>query len=984
MAERPVPSKRFYLIPWLFLGLGLLITYIAQSGPRESSRQALQNEFDYRTNKVVESIHNRLLGYEQILEGTSGLFAGSSSVSREEFFQYVRSLKLEGKYPGIQGLGFSVMIPPHELERHVAAVRASGMADYAVRPDGQRDVYSSIVYLEPSNWRNQRAIGYDMYAEPVRQKAMASARDDGVTRISGKVRLVQETEENVQSGFLMYLPVYEPDQPHQTPEERRASIVGWVYAPFRMNDFMDGLLGPGMGETGSVLHVAVHDGFPVSRSSLMFDSNRSQDDSAALFRSVRRLPLFGHEWTVVITSLPAFDARLRGEKANIISVAGVTGSVLMALIAWLLVSGRSRAMAIAEGMTEELRHSEASLRKRNRDLRLLSDCNAALVHAEDENRLLAEVCRLCVEVGGYRMAWVGYAEHDEARTVRPVAQSGHEEGYLDGISISWSDTESGRGPTGTAIRTGRPCIVQNIESSESMAPWRDAVMRRGCKASVALPLVCDATILGALNIYSADADAFDLDELRLLEELAGDLAYGIVTLRTRTAHAEAKEKLEFLSYFDPLTQLPNRILLRDRFEHAALIARNERTTIAMLYVDLDHFKQVNEGFGYTAGDQVLVTVVNRLRHCVPMTATISRLSADEFVVLLTDNLGASEIAGIADIIRDALAEPVRLNSSVLNLSCSIGIGLFPNDGDDFDSLLKNAHAAVESAKEAGRNSYRFFTREMNAGLAEQFRLTGKFSSALRDNEFLLHYQPQIDIRSGRIIGAEALLRWRDVSGELIPPGSFIPLAERSGHIIPIGEWVLNEACRQAALWQQLYPHAPVVAVNLSALQFKRGNVLELVSKALAASGLRPDRLELELTESILLQDVDETINTLKGLKALGVKLSIDDFGTGYSSLSYLKHLDVDKLKIDQTFVRDMLIDEDGASIVRAVIQLGHALQLTVIAEGVETEDQRSFLEESGCDEAQGYWFSRPLPVDQFAVLLAEACASPAPDCSKQA
>lgn len=971
MAESPVLSKRFYLIPWLFLGLGLFTTYVVQSGPREASRQSLQNEFDYRANKVVESINSRLQGYEQILEGTSGLFAGSSSVSQEEFFQYVRSLKLEGKYPGIQGVGFSVMILPQDLERHVAEVRSGGVTDYAVRPDGQRNVYSSIVYLEPSNWRNQRAIGYDMYAEPVRQQAMASARDEGVTRISGKVVLVQETDEDVQAGFLMYLPVYHPGKPHQTLEERRASIAGWVYAPFRMNDFMAGLLGPGLGETGSVLHVAIHDGASTSDGSLMFDSQEAQDDSGAVFSSVRRLSLFGHEWTVVINSLPAFDARLQSEKANIISMAGVMGSVLMALIAWLLVTGRSRALAIAEGMTEELRHSEAALRKRNRDLRLLSDCNMALVHADDEHKLLADVCRLCVEVGGYHMAWVGYADHDDARTVRPVAQSGHEDGYLDEIRISWADTEIGRGPTGSAIRTGRPCVVRNVASNESMRQWRDALIERGCRSSVALPLVCDAAILGALNIYSEEEGAFDIDEIRLLEELASDLAYGIVTLRTRTAHAEAKERLEFLSHFDPLTQLPNRILLRDRFEHAALVARNERTTIAMLYVDLDHFKQINEGFGYAVGDQVLVTVVNRLRQCLPNTATISRLSADEFVVLLTESVGASDIVGIADAIRESLAESVRLDGSVLNLSCSIGIGVFPSDGEDFDTLLKNAHAALDSAKEAGRNSYRFFTREMNSGLAEQFRLTGRLAHALRNNELLLHYQPQLDIRSGLVIGAEALLRWRDDSGTLIPPGTFIPLAERSGHIIPIGEWVLNEACRQASRWQEQYPHAPVVAVNLSALQFKRGDVLELVSRALSSSGLRPDRLELELTESILLQDVEETIKTLQGLKALGVKLSIDDFGTGYSSLSYLKHLDVDKLKIDQTFVRDMLLGEDGASIVRAVIQLGHALQLTVIAEGVETEEQRSFLEISGCDEAQGYWFSRPVPADQFSAILAK-------------
>lgn len=969
MADSLALSRRFQMIPWLFLMLGLVITYVAQSGPRESSRQALQSEFDYRSGRIVDDINSRLQSYEQILEGTSGLFAGSDSVSRDEFVQYVRLLRLDGKYAGIQGIGYAVLISPDALGSHVATIRAEGVPEYDVRPPGTRDFYSSIIYLEPSNWRNQRAIGYDMLSEPVRRAAMNDARDEGTSRITGKVRLVQETEEQVQAGFLMYLPVYRAKSPHQSLEERRANIAGWVYAPFRMNDLMAGILGPGLGELASVLNLEIHDGNSRSPESLMFDSNSTLGNPDAAFHTVKHLDLFGHQWTIVINSLPAFDARLRSEKANIISFAGAMGSILLALIAWLLVNGRTRAIVMAEAMTTELRLSEGALRKRNRDLRLLSDCNMAMVQAEEEHKLLAEICRLCVETGGYRMAWVGYAQHDEGKTVQPIAQSGYEDGYLEGIDVSWADSSHGQGPTGTAIRTGRPCIVQNIQESAVMAPWREAATKRGCQSSVALPLVCDAAILGALNIYASEENAFDLDELKLLEELASDLAYGIVSLRTRSAHEVAKEKLEFLSNFDPLTHLPNRLLLRDRFEQALLVARKGHDTMTMLYIDLDHFKEINEGFGYAAGDQVLVTVVTRLRQCLPVSATISRVSADEFVVLLTDNLEVADVAVMADAIREALAESVRLDGNVLNLSCSIGIGLFPTDGEDFDTLLKNAHAAVDHAKEAGRNNYRFFTRTMNAGLAEQIQLTGKLSGALRNNEFLLHYQPQLDIRSGRIIGAEALVRWRDADGELIPPGRFIPLAERSGHIIPIGEWVLNEACRQARVWAEQFPVAPVVAVNLSAIQFKRGNVLELVAKALEASGLQPDLLELELTESILLQDVDETIKTLEGLKALGVKLSIDDFGTGYSSLSYLKHLTVDKLKIDQTFVRDMLADQEGAAIVKAVIQLGHALQLTVIAEGVETEAQRIFLTDSECDEAQGYWFSRPLPADAFGRLL---------------
>ncbi|OGB55221.1 MAG: hypothetical protein A3F71_06235 [Burkholderiales bacterium RIFCSPLOWO2_12_FULL_64_33] len=621
--------------------------------------------------------------------------------------------------------------------------------------------------------------------------------------------------------------------------------------------------------------------------------------------------------------------------------------------------------------------AKLALERANRDLRLLSDCNMALVHAQEEQGLLEEICRLCVERGGYRLAWVGYALHDEGRTVRLMAQCGDHDGTLQHLPVSWADVRQGRGPVGTAIRTGQPCVVEHIPTDPHMEYWREEAVRRGFRSCVALPLVGNATVLGALALYSHEEYCFDPDEIRLLIELATDLAYGIVTLRTRAEHAQAKEQLEFLANFDPLTHLPNRLLLRDRFEHAALVAQSEPSQIGMLYIDLDHFKQINDSLGYAVGDQVIIKVVERLRQCLPVTSTVSRMSGDEFVVLLVGHDDAAGMVGVANAIRDALVEPIPTDASLLNVSCSIGIGLYPHDGADFETLLKHAHAAVGSAKEAGRNTYRFFSHDMNADMLEQIRLTGGLASALRNHEFLLHYQPQIDLATGRIIGVEALVRWQHPTDGLVPPGKFIALAERSGHIVPIGEWVLNEACRQGRIWQDRLPRPPVVAVNLSALQFKRGNVLELVSTALAASGLEPARLELELTESILLQDVEATIKALHGLKALGVKLSIDDFGTGYSSLSYLKQLAVDKLKIDQSFVRDMLAGDDGASIVRAVIQLGHNLQLAVIAEGVETAAERDFLEKSGCDEAQGYLYSRPVPVDQVSRLLEQGIERPA-------
>ncbi|MDD2915131.1 MAG: EAL domain-containing protein [Gallionella sp.] len=619
----------------------------------------------------------------------------------------------------------------------------------------------------------------------------------------------------------------------------------------------------------------------------------------------------------------------------------------------------------------ERKLAEQTQKRLNRALKLLSDCNMALVHAVEEHSLLSEICRLVVERGDYMMAWVGFAEHDAEKSVRPVAQYGDERNYLANVDICWADTEHGRGPTGTAIRTGMTDVNQDYLTNPRMAPWRDAALAHGYHSSIALPLSNKKYVLGALTIYSADPDAFGEEEVRLLEELANDLAYGIGTLRTRAEHAAAEKQLEFLAHHDILTGLPNRLLLRDRFDQAAAQADRDHSGVALLFLDLDNFKQVNDTLGHNYGDQLLVRVVERLHGCLREADTISRQGGDEFIVLLPHVRDLAVIGGIANSIIEAFAEPFEIESYSINTTFSIGASLYPDDGREFDMLLRNADTALYQAKDSGRDTYRFFSEKMNIDAQEQLHLQGQLRNALKNQEFRLHYQPQIDIGSGRIIGAEALVRWQHPELGMIPPGKFIPLAERTGLIVQIGEWVLNEACRQAQLWRA-NGQPLVMAVNLSALQFKRGNLIETVADALKQSGLPADQLELELTESILLQDVDVAISTLHSLTEMGVKLSIDDFGTGYSSLSYLKRLAVNKLKIDQSFVRDMTGDPDSAAIVKAIIQLGHTLQLTVIAEGVETDTQLAFLRNYGCDEVQGYFYSRPVPAAEFVKLLEKA------------
>jgi len=433
-------------------------------------------------------------------------------------------------------------------------------------------------------------------------------------------------------------------------------------------------------------------------------------------------------------------------------------------------------------------------------------------------------------------------------------------------------------------------------------------------------------------------------------------------------------RIEYMAHHDPLTGLPNRLLFRERFDMAMAYAERNGTRAALLFLDLDHFKAINDSLGHSMGDELLREVAKRLKECMRETDTISRQGGDEFLVVLGDVGEVDAIGQVCQKMLDQLGAPFFIFGHELAISLSIGAAIYPDDGKTFDDLLKKADTAMYHAKEAGRNAYRFFTEKMNVDALERLNIQNSLRRALARGEFVLHFQPQVELHGRRVVGAEALIRWRGSDGQLVAPNNFIPVAEESGLIVPIGEWVIAEACRQAASWQRAGNTEITVAVNLSAIQFRRGDVEQTVIKALAESGLPPRCLELELTESLLISDTDFALTTVQRLKALGVRLSIDDFGTGYSSLAYLKRLSVDKLKIDQSFVRDIGHDFDAASIVRAIVQMARSLNLRTIAEGVEDERLIDYLRVYHCDEAQGYHFAKPMPADMFEQWLQEYSA----------
>ena len=449
----------------------------------------------------------------------------------------------------------------------------------------------------------------------------------------------------------------------------------------------------------------------------------------------------------------------------------------------------------------------------------------------------------------------------------------------------------------------------------------------------------------------------------------GRVAGAVIVFHDVSISRAMAQNMAHLAQHDFLTGLPNRMLLTERLAHAIGLANRHKKQVALLFLDLDDFKQVNDSLGHAIGDLLLQSIAERLKAGVRATDTVCRQGGDEFVILLAEIEQPQDAARVADTLLASLAMPHMIEGHELHVTVSIGISVYPNDGIDLDAVLQNADTAMFHAKSCGRNNYQFFRADMNTRAVRRQFVESSLRRALKQGEFLLHYQPQIDLASKRMIGAEALIRWQDPDLGLVYPTQFVPIAEECGLIVPVGRWVMREACRQIQAWLDAGLDAVPVAVNISAMEFRHRGFLEGVAQMLKETGLAPSYLELELTESILMHDTEASSSVLRGLKAMGVKLALDDFGTGFSSLSYLKRFPIDKLKIDQSFVHDITSDADSATIVSAVIGMGKNLKQRVVAEGVETAKQLEFLLARQCEEGQGFLFSHPVSAEKFARLL---------------
>ncbi|MBI4938370.1 MAG: EAL domain-containing protein [Nitrosomonadales bacterium] len=1032
-------NNNFALPVMAMFALSLLVTWRLYLNAQQNAKQTLQAQFDFRARSISNEIVKRMGTYEQVMRGVDGLFAHAGSVTRDEFHDYVERLDLKENYPGIQGIRFSPAVPLAEKTSHVAAMRRQGMGAYTIHPDGKRELYAPVVYIEPDDEINRVIFGYDTYSDlehpqpgdsvaGARRAAMERARDTGKAALSGKIRLLFETDQSAQASFLMFLPVYRHEAPHGTLAERRANIIGWVSSVFRADDLMDGILGHGDRD----VDIDIYDGEAIHESSLMHDSDNSRFSRgnlpAAHFHATQQLDIAGRTWTMVVSSLPAFETMQDTGKPQLIGVGGFVTGVMLTLLTWLLLYDRARALRAAAALERESRKNRTLLRTAA-DGMYVFDTNGDMVQVNDAFcRMLGytEQELLSMNVAQWNAQWPKeelLAKIAALGSSNPPFETRHRrrDGSIIQVEISASRVEiDGRQLVYNSARdiTGRKQSEQAIKDSEArlhtlvetamdavvimdsggaITGWNnqaanifgwshDEVVGRLLHQTIIPPQFRESHVRG-LKRFLESGEAPLLNSRIEISALHRDgrefpIELSVTPIKMQNEYEFSafirditkKKQFEDLIWkqanYDTLTALPNRRMFHDRLAQEIKKAHRAGLMMALLFIDLDRFKEINDTLGHRVGDLLLVEAAQRIGNCLRETDTVARLGGDEFTVILSELDDASNVERIAENILKKRAEPFRLENEMVYLSASMGITLYPNDATEIEDLLKDADQAMYAAKSMGRNRLSYFTPALQQAAIARLKLINDLRGAMAAGQFMVYFQPITDMATGRVSKAEALIRWQHPERCMVSPMDFIPLAEETGLIFEIGDWVFRESARWVKRWREVIHPEFQVSVNKSPVQFyKEDEEHSAWIEHLHDLGLTGDCLVIEITEGLLLNSDASVTGALLTFRDAGIQVAIDDFGTGYSSLSYLKKFDIDYLKIDKSFTSHLTPGSSDMVLSEAIIVMAHQLGFKVVAEGVETVRQRDLLAAAGCDFAQGYLYSKPLPPEKFELLL---------------
>jgi diguanylate cyclase (GGDEF)-like protein/PAS domain S-box-containing protein len=886
--------------------------------------------FEQGANVRVAALHQGMDEAVEVLNVTNQLFTTVQPVTRSQFHDFTTPLLLRNPY--IKAFNFHRAVDDADrpaLEAELQRVRPGTvlheMVDGHLVPAPRRAQYNVVDFLEPMQG-NEPAFGLNVGENGEVARALARAHATGRAAATGLLRLAQAPAGT--PSFEVVMPVYGP----------RGRLLGDTAVIVEVPTLARATLArAGLMEDRSIL-LQLFLGEQTSADALFY-TNHDEQEAAAPARpplrwlahpgahAIERFVAGGQTWTVQAVAAPR--PYLSEHLASTLLLAGGALSTLL-LTAFVQAAGQR-----ARKVQELVRERTADLKLSNQ--RLIDD---VLARKRTEKALQESEQRFRQLVA---MSSDWYWEQDEA--LRFVALTGHFT-EKSGITVD------------RILGKTRVELVGSLAESDAGREHLAAIAAREPFRNLEYRALDD----------NGDERWFCVSGQPMFDD-AGNFTGYRGTGSDITARKITEQRVHHVAQHDVLTGLPNRSLLQDRLGQAVAYATRSGHPVWVMLIDLDRFKYVNDSMGHKAGDVLLMTVAARLRSSLRDTDTVARLSGDEFVVILSQHEDQPLSGDIVQRVMDSVAQPVMLGPKEFFVTCSIGVAAYPSDGTAAESLIEHADIAMYRAKKLGRNNFQFYTPAMNEESLERVRIESALRNALERNEFVLHYQPQVDLKTGQIVGMEALIRWKHPELGMVPPVRFVGVAEDTGLIVPIGAWVMRTACAQNKAWQDAGLGHLRVAVNLSARQFSATELLPSIEQVLLDTGLEPSCLELELTESLFMSDVTPAVDLLHRMKSLGVKLSIDDFGTGYSSFSYLSRFPIDVLKIDRSFVNDITHDANDAAIVASIIALAHNLRLSVIAEGVETAEQLDYLRHQGCDEMQGYYFSRPLPAHEFEQLL---------------